>query len=238
MNGEETRLQLYLSPTHRCSYLPERSASTLFVDPATSLNPNIYGQLLQQGFRRSSNHVYRPHCEACTACQSARLPVKQFKPRRSQRRIQQRNDRDIRIRVLSADFQQEHFELYQRYTTGRHPDGEMANMDQQQYLEFLTSHWCNTEFLEFRLEGNLVALAVTDRVPDGLSAVYTFFDPDLATRALGVYAILSQIRRAQECGLQWMYLGYWIKECPKMSYKTDYRPLQLFADGDWQAFSP
>lgn len=236
MNREEKRLQLYLSPAHPCSYLPQQTASTLFIDPAARPTPEIYGQLLQQGFRRSGEHVYRPHCEACTACHSARVPVSSFKPKRNQRRIRRLNEQDINLVITPAGFEPEHYALYRRYTAGRHPDGEMSNMDQVQYLGFLTSRWCDTEFLEFRLDGVLVAVAVTDRVPDGLSAVYTFFDPELARRSLGTYAILSQIELARQRGLDWLYLGYWIEQCHKMAYKTDYQPLQLFSDDRWRPY--
>lgn len=224
---------LFLTPPHDCHYLPGRQARTSFVDPAVALDPTRYQQLLEMGFRRSGEHVYRPHCEGCAACQSARLPVHDFRPRRSQRRIQRLNQADIEVREQPAVFSAAHFALYKAYTADRHGDGEMAGMDEDQYMGFIGSSWCDTVLLEFHLHGRLVAVAVTDVLPDGLSAVYTFFDPTLARRSLGVFAILSQIEHARRSGRHWLYLGYWIAQSPKMAYKADFQPLQLYREGQW-----
>lgn len=235
MNAGSQYIDLFLSPAHDCHYLPGRRARTAFVDPGVQLTPSSYQQLLDLGFRRSGDHVYRPHCEGCDACQSARLPVDEFQPRRSQRRIQRLNQ-DIEIRERPCVYSQAHFDLYKAYTAGRHADGEMAGMDRDQYLGFVRSDWCDTVMLEFHLEGRLAAVAVTDVMPDGLSAVYTFFDPALHRRSPGAFAILSQIERARSEGRRWLYLGYWIADSPKMAYKADYQPLQLFRDGRWTAY--
>jgi arginine-tRNA-protein transferase len=228
-------IQLYLSPPHECSYLPERESRNLFVDPDFRLTPESYNQLLEQGFRRSGNFVYRPHCDTCSACVASRVPTPEFQPKRSQRRVLKANQ-DISISSEAARFQDEHFQLYQRYTASRHEDGEMQNSTEEQYIRFLTTEWCDTEFLEFRLDGRLVAVAVTDILPRALSSVYTFFDPELGARSLGVMAILSQLELARQRGLPWLYLGYWIGECKKMSYKAEYRPLELFTGQNWQQY--
>jgi arginine-tRNA-protein transferase len=237
MTRARRQLMLYQSPPHPCSYLDGRSASSVFIDPEAQLGPDSYGMLLNLGFRRSGTHVYRPQCPDCQACMSARIPVADFQPRRSQRRTLQANA-DLQLHITQPRFDPEHYALYQAYTGQRHDDGEMARASTDEYRDFLIADWCQTEFMEFRLAGRLVALAVTDRVPDGLSAVYTFFDPGLAARSLGVFAVLSQIRRASELGLPYLYLGYWIGNCRKMRYKADYRPLQLLLDGRWQTFAP
>lgn len=235
MNAGLQQIALFLTPAHDCHYLPDRQARTAFVDPAVPLDAYRYQQLLDLGFRRSGEHVYRPHCEGCNACQSTRLPVEHFQPRRSQRRIQRLNQGDIQIDEQPCGFSQEHYDLYKTYTAGRHADGEMAGMNEDQYMGFVRSSWCDTVMLEFRLQDRLVAVAVTDVIPDGLSAVYTFFDPALSRRSLGVLAILSQIEHARQQSRSWLYLGYWIAGSPKMAYKTDYQPLQLFRDGCWIA---
>lgn len=233
MNHARRELLLYQSPPHPCGYLDGRAASSVFVDPDAALDPASYGQLLAQGFRRSGAHVYRPQCPACQACVPARIPVDAFRPRRSQRRTW-RGNADLTVHSGPPRFDREHYALYQAYTAARHEDGEMADASPAEYSDFVMADWCDGEFMEFRLEGRLVALAVTDRVPDGLSAVYTFFDPALTSRSLGVYGVLSQIDRARELGLPWLYLGYWIGNCRKMRYKQEYRPLELLLDGRWQ----
>ena len=227
------QLPLYLSAPHDCSYLPDRRSSTLFADPDQPMDMASYNELLQYGFRRSGRLVYAPRCEECRQCVSVRVRAAEFRPRRSQRRVLQANA-DIEMRVGPARFEQHHYELYRRYTAVRHEDGEMATASADDYLGFLRADWCDTRFLEFLLDGRLVALAATDLPADGLSAVYTFFDPDLASRSLGTYAILRQIAHAQSLGLPYLYLGYWIRDSRKMAYKINFRPIELCISGRWQ----
>jgi arginine-tRNA-protein transferase len=137
-----------------------------------------------------------------------------------------------------ARFDEAHYQLYCRYIEARHPDGGMASPTENQYRDFLISHWCDTRFVEFHLEERLLAIAVTDRLPHGLSALYTFFDPDASELSPGVYAILWQISEAARLTLPWLYLGYWIPECKKMRYKAQYRPLQLLRNGSWHEYGP
>lgn len=236
MTRGRRELLLYRSPPHPCSYLAEQTARSAFVDPDAALDPGSYGTLLKLGFRRSGRHVYRPHCPACQACVAARIPVDAFRARRSQRRSQRAN-RDLALREVEPRLRAEHYALYRAYTAQRHEDGEMARMSPQACQDFLTADWCDSSFLEFRLAGRLVALAATDRVPDGLSAVYTFFDPALPHRSLGSHAILQQIEGARALGLPYLYLGYWIGGCRKMRYKGDYRPLELLQDGAWRRYA-
>ena len=229
-------LNLYRSQESDCSYLPDKQSSTLFVDPAATLDTTIYSYLLAQGFRRSGGHVYKPCCNSCQACIPLRLPVAHFKPNRNQRRVWAKSSASLVINTKPATFQSEHFELYCRYIQSRHPDGGMVNPTPDGFLDFLTSSWCKTRFFELQVAGKLTAIAVTDILPNGLSAVYTFFDPELSHLSPGVLALLWQIQEAQRQKLPWLYLGYWVPGCTKMSYKSNYRPLQIWSQKQWQEF--
>lgn len=225
-------LAFYASREHPCSYLPDRQATSLFADPNQPMNMALYGLLLEYGFRRSGRHVYRPCCTDCKACLSLRVPVDAIELQRIDRRIIQRNA-DIEITPVEQCFNQEHFALYRDYIASRHGGGGMDNAQPQEYLTFLTSPWSDTAFYEFRLSGRLVAVAVTDRSYNALSAVYTFYDPHESARSLGHFAVLSQIAEAKRQGLDWLYLGYWIEDCAKMRYKTRYRPHEVYRNGMW-----
>ncbi len=225
-------LVFYASPPHECSYLEERQAVTLFADPHAPMHTELYGALINVGFRRSGEYVYRPRCRTCDACRPARVPVERFSPDRAQRRAWRANA-DLSVRAVEPAFHDEYYELYRRYLSTRHRDGGMDVDEPERFMEFLGSSWCRTEFVEFRAGNRLVAVAVTDLLPEGLSAVYTFFDPAEARRGLGTYAVLWQIEAARRHGLHWLYLGYWIKESPKMAYKGRFRPLEIMRGGRW-----
>lgn len=229
------RIPLMLSPEHPCSYLKGEWATNAFVDPRMRMSAQTYATLLQNGFRRSGPYTYRPMCSECQACQSARIPIEAFRFHRWQRRVWKRNG-DLTASTRPALFSPEHFALYQRYLRGRHDDGEMDPNDRNAYLNFLTSAWMETRFVEFRLHGALVAVAATDILPDALSAVYTFYEPALEQRSLGTYAILWQICEARRRGLSHLYLGYWVPDSPKMHYKIRFTPIELYRDGNWQRF--
>lgn len=225
-------LKVYTTYPHSCSYLREQEATTLFVDPRQNMDKTLYSKLSVLGFRRSGNHVYRPHCSQCNACIPARIPVKQFNPSRGQRRVWQRN-RDL-IVVATADIlDDEAFELYQRYICERHADGDMYPPDREQYQAFLNSVWDCTRYYRFYDRGELIAIAVVDELEDGLSAIYTFFEPGAEKRSLGGYAIQWQAAKAAEMGLEYLYLGYWIRDCRKMAYKSEYRPLEIYMNSRW-----
>jgi len=230
---EPAKLLLFATPAHACSYLPDKHATTLFVDPEFPKDADVYTLLSRNGFRRSGEHVYRPNCHACTACVPVRVPVGNFAARRSQRRTLHAN-RDVRVIARESEFCEEHFALYSRYLGARHANGGMDNPTPKQYREFLLSSWAETTLYEFRLAGRLTAVAVTDRLKDGLSAVYAFFDPEFSSRGLGTYCILWQIEETRRLGLEWLYLGYWIAESPKMLYKQEFRPQERFIDGRWR----
>lgn len=232
-------LAFYTSPPHPCGYLSARSAVTVFADPSAPMDMATYGRLIDYGFRRSGEHVYVPRCPNCQSCMPARLPVAEFHPDRAQRRTlrdNQRADGAVTAHILKPGFRQEHFELYRRYIATRHPGGGMDDPNPAKYLEFLTCDWCETLFVEFRLAEKLLAVTVLDVLPQGLSAVYTFFDPEQAHRSPGRYALLWSIGEAKRRGLAWVYLGYWIDGCRKMQYKQDYRPIELLMNGRWRRF--
>lgn len=227
-----SHLRLFATQPHPCSYLENREATTVFVDPEAEINSQVYSELSRMGFRRSGAHLYRPHCSACQACISCRIPVMGFAPNRSQRRCWQRNQ-DITCHPVTSIRTEEHYRLYERYIQLRHRDGDMYPPSEAQYNAFLTSEWGVSHYLEFRLEQRLIGVAVCDRLEDGLSAVYTFFEPELEKRSLGVFSILSQIEQAKQAALPYVYLGYWVKGCQKMQYKIQYRAIELLVNRRW-----
>lgn len=225
-------LKLFATQPHPCSYIDGEQATTVFVDPEAKVDVELYSQLSQLGFRRSGSHLYRPQCASCQACVSCRIPVALFKPNRSQRRCWLKNQ-DITIISVNRIDSLEHYNLYSRYIESRHQDGDMYPPSEEQYKAFLTSEWGATHYLELRLDGCLIGVSVCDQLDDGLSAVYTYYDAELADRSLGKFVILTQIYRAQSLGLNYVYLGYWIKQCEKMNYKIEYRPLELLINRRW-----
>jgi arginyl-tRNA--protein-N-Asp/Glu arginylyltransferase len=234
--GSGHTIRLFASPPHGCAYLDEREAVTQFIDPSQTLDSRLYSQLVDAGFRRSGEYVYRPRCNPCQACRPARIPTAAFRPSRSQRRTWRRN-LDLEVSTMPMGFREEHFALYRRYIASRHAGGDMDVTQPERYKEFLLSSWSDTWCYEFRLDGRLLAVAVVDRLIQGLSAVYTFFDPEYANRGLGTFAVLWEIAEAHGQGLSWLYLGYWIAECAKMSYKSQFQPLEIYRDGMWQTLA-
>ena len=226
-------IQLYLTAEHECSYLPDRMASSIVPDPNLTMNMSIYSQLIQLGYRRSGDFIYRPHCTGCDECQACRIPVAQFSPRKNQQRCL-KNNQDLTLKVVEAHFSDEYFELYRDYLNTRHTDGGMSNPAPDDFKQFLYCDWSNTHFLEIRKNKRLMAVAVTDITPAGLSAVYTFFDPTESRRSLGAFCIMQQIQRAKELQLEHLYMGYWIKDCQKMKYKARFQPMETFIDDIWQ----
>ena len=226
-------LQLYITAESPCSYFTDRMSSNLVPNPELQLNMPIYNLLIQHGFRRSGKHCYRPHCESCQSCIACRLAVNEFVSNRSQRRCL-KNNQDLKLTAVSANFSEEYFALYRRYLNSRHFEGSMANPAEEDFKQFLYCDWSNTRFLEFRLNRQLVAVAVSDIVSDGISAVYSFFEPEMKNRSLGTYCILKQIDYTKEQALNYVYLGYWIENHNKMHYKNNYKPLQLYLDEQWK----
>lgn len=227
------RLQFYLTAPYPCSYLSDRLARSQVAAPGGLVDTVAFSELVRLGFRRSGQHVYRPRCDSCSACTPVRISVTDFSPNRSQRRCQRRNE-DVQMRLRPLLFEEAHYRLYRRYQIARHAGGGMDQDDREQYRSFLLQSRVDSALAEFSLDGEVIMVALVDRLLDGLSAVYTFFEPDLSDRGLGVLGVLHQIRLAREIGLPYLYLGYWIEDCRKMAYKQDYQPLEALVDGRWR----
>jgi leucyl-tRNA---protein transferase len=226
----------YLTQPQTCPYLEGRQMQTVLVDPAVSLGVRRYGLLLEEGFRRSGRFVYRHECPACTACVPVRVPVERFRPARAQRRCLRRNE-DLQVRLAERPDLDEHMDLFLRYLEARHPEGGMERTSRNDYAGMLDDRHCDVLLIECRMDGQLLAVAVTDATPRGLSAMYTFFDPDHPARGLGSFAILLQIAETLRRGLPHLYLGYWIPGSAKMAYKTRFRPAEGLIDGTWRPLS-
>ena len=205
----------------------------VLLDPRHLLDSALFGVLLKSGFRRSGGTLYRPHCRDCSACVSVRIAAREYRPNRAQRRARRRN-RDLRTTLLPATFNREHFDLYCRYQSWRHSGDIMDHSDPQRYREFMVESSVESVFIEHRLNNQLAAVSVCDLPDDGMSAVYTFFDPALEKRSLGTYAIMKQIDYVNDMGLDWLYLGYWIKDCKKMAYKTNFTPIFGYLNQEWR----
>lgn len=229
----ERSIRLFQTAPHPCGYFAGREASDVLLDPHADALPEIYPQALASGFRRSGGHVYRPRCPDCQACQPLRLPLAQFRPSRSQQRSARRNA-DLTLNTELRAPNDEQFALYQRYLAARHAGGGMDEGSRWDFEQFVRSPWSPTRFFELRLAQQLVAVAITDISTRALSAVYTFFDPDLAERSLGTAAILRQIAWGQATGREHLYLGFFIDGHAKMKYKAGFRPAELLVDGHWR----
>lgn len=226
-------IRVYTTFPHPCSYLDNEEATTLFIDPRQTISPDLYTQLSQTGFRRSGDHVYRPHCARCNACIPCRVPVAAFTQSKSQKRVWNRNQ-DLTMMETPGIFDDEAFTLYQRYIEARHADGDMYPPERDQYESFLNNGLGCTRYFRFYHSDQLIAVLVTDEMEDGLSAIYTFYDPEQEQRSLGTYGVLYQIALTQSLGLDYLYLGYWIQNSDKMNYKARFRPLEIFTHGRWQ----
>jgi arginyl-tRNA--protein-N-Asp/Glu arginylyltransferase len=228
---DSKEIKLYATHPHPCSYFDDREAKTIFIDPDMSPSHAVYSELSRRGFRRSGNHIYRPDCNSCNDCIASRVPVSTFLPTRGQRKALNRNI-DLTSKIMPT-LSEQAYDLYERYINIRHRDGDMFPPSREQFNSFLASGNAATEYLHFYDDGVLVAVAVTDVLDDGLSAIYTFYDPELSRRSLGVYGILWQIKYAKSLNLPYVYLGYWIRDCQKMAYKSDYRPIELLINSRW-----
>lgn len=227
--------ELLLSPEHPCPYLPDKTARTLFLDPRAS-DWVPYEVLLEQGFRRSGSYFYRPQCQGCQACIPLRIPVNDFQPDRNQRRTWNHN-RDLEVKLLAAEYRDEHFDLYLRYQRWKHPGGGMDQSSPEDYGSFLLAPSGETLMAEMRLRHQLVAVAIMDLAGDAASAVYTFYAPAMSRRSLGTYGVLWEIGQAKCRGLSWLYLGYWITASSKMAYKNRFLPHEILTAEGWQRIS-
>lgn len=228
------RPQFYLTAEKPCPYLPDRMERKLFTGLSGPDPVGLNDMLSLNGFRRSQGIAYRPACTGCAECVSVRVPVAEFRPNRTQRRVLRQNAGLLR-RVCPPVAQDEHFALFSRYVATRHADGGMAQMTADDFAGMIEDTPINTRLLEYRkADGRLLGCALTDVLRDGLSMVYSFFDPDLPQQSLGVWMILDHIAIAKAAGYPHVYLGYWIAGCRAMRYKTNYAPLEMLSQGEWR----
>ena len=225
-------LQFYATAPYPCSYIAGKLARSQVATPSYLIDTAAYSHLVASGFRRSGAFTYRPYCDHCRACTPVRVIADEFKPNRSQRRTQ-KNNAHLTTRVMELKFSHEHYALYRRYQSIRHPGGGMDHDSREQYSHFLLQSNVHTRLVEFRDQGHLRMIGIIDELADGLSSVYTFFDPERERLSLGTYSILWQIAEARRRKLPYVYLGYWIEESRKMSYKTDFQPIEGLTRASW-----
>lgn len=231
-------LQFGLTPNQPCGYLAEQQERLAVLVLEDAQRPTIahYQVLLEQGFRRSHNELYRPWCDACQSCQSLRIDTHRFVPSRSQKRILKRNN-DLILRIRTHDepaLSEQQSQLFCEFIEQRHRDGSMYPPKPLEFAKWVHCDWLQPLWFEWYLDQRLIAVAAVDRLPRGLSAVYTFFAPDLEDRSLGTFAILEQLRIAREWQLPWLYLGYQIDDCKKMNYKTKFKPNERYIGNRWE----
>lgn len=232
MSTAHNPIKLFETVVDDCPYLEGQQSASILVDPDHQIDSHLFSLLSRSGFRRSGEMLYAPKCPTCNACISVRIPTDRFKPSRGQKRVWRRN-LSLRVEIEDVSFQPEHFELYLRYQQARHPDSSMCDDDPQKYVSFIKSRFSESRFLSIYDEERLIGISVIDQFSGGISAVYTFFDPAESSRSLGTFAIMYMLKLAKMRDVPFVYLGYWIDQSSKMSYKKQFRPLQGYLDKRW-----
>ncbi|SDY57435.1 arginyltransferase [Nitrosomonas sp. Nm33] len=229
-------MKFHTTEFYPCSYLPSKLARSQIVLPDHLIDAPTYAQLIKIGFRRSGNFVYRPNCEQCEACVPVRIIVDQFSSNRAQRRAWRQHQHLVATHH-KLHYHPDHYRLYRRYQVKRHANGGMDYDSRDQYCNFLLQSNVDSRLITFHENDQLRMISIVDQLPDGLSSVYTFYDPDVSNASFGTFNILWQIEQCRIKKLPFLYLGYWIGESRKMSYKANFQPLQILQDGQWQTFN-
>jgi len=232
MSNAHNPIRLFETVVDECPYLDNQQSASILVDPEHPVGDSLFAMLSRSGFRRSGAMLYSPKCPSCNACISVRIPAARYQASRNQKRVWKKNA-DITVRVEEVRFDDEHFALYLKYQRHRHPESSMCDEDPKKYIGFIDSEFSNSKFLCFYLGDQLLGISVVDQFDGGISAVYTFFDPDYSNRSLGTYAVMTMLHLARTKNISFVYLGYWVDGSSKMDYKRNFKPLQGFIDRHW-----